>query len=476
MRRSWPAPTGAFGLAACAVACVSADAGYDDVRSLTAARLRADVRWYEHDSARTGSEQARELLSKPLTADAAVQIALLHNQALQASFEELGIARARLVQALALPNPTLDAALRYGASESDDPSIDLGASIDLTELFFLPLRSGAAGASLDAARVSVAGRVIELAFETRVAFYAYQAAAQTLELRRTIVSALRASFEVAARLHEAGNVTDLTFATERALYEESRVAYTSAEAELAASREALNVLLGVWGQGVVWTAEERLPEPPAIEAELEQLEARAIERSLDLELHRFRFAAAAKGANVARVRGWVPELRAGVAAERESEPGAEWTVGPSIELELPLFYQGQGETGAALADMRREQKLYADTAVRIRAAARAIAARLVAAKKSAAYYKEVLLPLRQQIVDETQLQFNAMSVGAFQLLQAKRDQIETARAYVDLLRDYWTSRARLDQLLAGRLPPNAALATAPAADVSATAGANTEAH
>jgi outer membrane protein, heavy metal efflux system len=80
------------------------------------------------------------------------------------------------------------------------------------------------------------------------------------------------------------------------------------------------------------------------------------------------------------------------------------------------------------------------------------ASRLEAAAKSAAYYKDVLLPLRQQLVDETQLQFNAMNVGVFQLLQAKRDQIETARVYVDVLRDYWTARARVDQLLAGRLP------------------------
>ena len=35
--------------------------------------------------------------------------------------------------------------------------------------------------------------------------------------------------------------------------------------------------------------------------------------------------------------------------------------------------------------------------------------------RAPAYYKEVLLRLRQQVVDETQLQFNAMNVGAFQI-------------------------------------------------------------
>lgn len=476
MTRTRRRPGVGVALVACAVGCVSSRAGYEDVRSLTAERVQADVRWYVHDSEASGAEQTRELLGRPLTADAAVQVALLHNQGLQAAFEELGVARARMVEALRLPNPSLDAALRYGASESDDPSIDLEASIDVTELFFLPLRGGAAGAQLDAARVSVAGSVIDLAFETRAAFYAYQAAAQTLELRRSIVAALRASFEVATRLHDAGNVTELSYVSERALYEESRVAYTAAEAALAASREELSVLLGTWGRGAEWTTEERLAEPPEADPNLDELETRAIARSLDLEQTRHRFAAAAKGADVASVRGWVPELRAGVAAERESEAGADWAVGPSIALELPLFYQGQGETGEALANMRREQKLYADTAVRVRAAARAAAARLVAARKSAAYYKDVLLPLRQQIVDETQLQFNAMSVGAFQLLQAKRDQIETARAYVEVLRDYWTSRARVEQLLAGRLPRGPAAASAVSGSSGAVSGVRSEAH
>jgi outer membrane protein, heavy metal efflux system len=456
--------------------CVSSEAGYEDVRSLTAARLQADVRWYEHDSRAAGSEPVRKLLAQPLTADSAVQVALLNNQGLQAAFEELGVARAGMVQALRLPNPTLDAAVRYGASESDNPSIDLGALLDVTELLFMPMRSGKAGAQMDAARLSVAGAVIDLAFETRASFYAYQAAAQTLELRRNIVAALSASFELAAKLHEAGNITDLSFATERALYEESRLAHTAAEAAVQATREELSALLGVWGQGASWTADERLPEPAPVDARLAELEGRAIEQSLDLELGRQRFAAASKGANLAAVRGWLPELRAGVSAEREADQGAEWAVGPAVALELPLFYQGQAETGIALADMRREQRLYADLAVRIRATARASAARLQAAAKSAAYYRDVLLPLRQQIVDETQLQFNAMSVRAFQLLQAKRDQIETARAYVEALRDYWTARTIVDQLLAGRLPRRSAQLDAAPGDPSASAAAGSEAH
>ncbi|MEO8903544.1 MAG: hypothetical protein ABI488_15020 [Polyangiaceae bacterium] len=94
----------------------------------------------------------------------------------------------------------------------------------------------------------------------------------------------------------------------------------------------------------------------------------------------------------------------------------------------------------ALAEMRRARKLYTDTAVRVRARAQGTVARLRATGESARYYQAVLLPRRQHIVDNTQLEYNAMEVGVFQLLQAKREQIAAAAGYVDLLREYWTLR------------------------------------
>jgi outer membrane protein TolC len=207
--------------------------------------------------------------------------------------------------------------------------------------------------------------------------------------------------------------------------------------------------MGLSGGESAWVAEPRLADATPPDTALSDLEGRALQKSLDLEFLRHRYEAEGKLANLSRVRGWVPDLRAGVSAQRDD---TGWGVGPAATLELPLFYQGQGETGVALAEMRRAQKLYTDTTVRVRATARGTAARLRAAAETAEHYRNVLLPLRQQIVDNTQLEYNAMTVGVFQLLQAKRDQISAAAGYVDLLREYWSLRAEVDQLAAGRLP------------------------
>lgn len=408
------------------------------------------------------------LLARPLTAEAVVQVALLNNRGLRGSLEQLAIARAGLSGVRRLPNPTLEGALRFGSE--GDPELEVGAMIDLTELLLVLSRGAAAAAGVEAARLEAVAAILDHAFETRAAFFELQAALQQLELRGTVQQALGASAELAHRLREAGNITELERATQQSVALEARLSYQRAERNVAAARERLNALMGLWGRGTGWAAVTRLPEPAGKELPIETLEAEAVRQSLDLEIAKQRFIAAAKRSNVATAAGWLPELRAGVSAERDEA----WAVGPAVELELPLFYQGQGEVALARAAMRQQQNVYTDTAVRLRARARQAATRLRAAREAVGYFREVLLPLKQKVLDETQLQYNAMAAGAFQLLAAKRDQVESASAYIDQLREYWLARTEAEQLLAGRL--GARLAASDVSSAVTTPGLGEQAH
>jgi cobalt-zinc-cadmium efflux system outer membrane protein len=425
--------------------CVSEDAGYQDVRKVVSSRTGHEVRW-QHLEGSKNDGAVRALLAQPLTSENAVKLALLNNAELQAGFEELGVARAELVSALSLPNPVAEGSVRFRKNES--ATLDFAVTENLTQLIFLPLRNAAAQAELDAAKLSVAGDALDLILRVRSAFYAYVADQQVLDFRSTVLKALEASAEVAKNLHDAGNVTDLNFESEQVLASEARVSYADAKAELAASRERLNALLGVSGARANWRIETRLAEPSGTLA-LADLETRAVERSLDLTIIKHRYTAAAKRANLASAEGWLPELKGGVTAERENKT---WSYGPLAEVQVPLFYQGQGEVARARAEMRRQQQLLSARAVQIRSAAKATATKLAAARDRAIYIKDVLLPSRERILNATQLQYNAMSASVFQLLMAKRDQVETARSYVEALRDYWTAYAEAEQLRSGRLP------------------------
>jgi cobalt-zinc-cadmium efflux system outer membrane protein len=95
----------------------------------------------------------------------------------------------------------------------------------------------------------------------------------------------------------------------------------------------------------------------------------------------------------------------------------------------------------------------------VRSTARLVKARLEGAEDRARYSRDVVLPLRERIVRETQLQYNAMQVGVFELLRAREQQIQAAISYVDALLDYWLARTALEQLLSGRMPSPSGMTT-----------------
>lgn len=431
-------------------ASVALNAGFDEVKASVEERAAIKIYWNNGtDLDREAGEKVRSLLKSKLTADEAVQVALLNNRELQASYSALGVAQADLVQAGLLRNPIFDAAVMFPVSGGGKPDLDLSVVMNFLDIFYLPLRQRVAGARFDEAKTRVTGLVLDFAARVRTAFYVDQSNNQMLELRQTIVEALGASFEIAKRLHEAGNITDLDFFRERSLLESSKLALRASEVGARQSREELNIVLGLWGNETQWQSAERLPDVPEQPVQTENLENVALERSVDLLNARQRIIASGQLLGFNRITALIPELHAGAIGERTE---GSWEVGPTIEFPIPLFDQGQARVGRAAAELRAAQQEYYALAVRIRGMARVVRERVNGARERALYYRDIILPLRERIVNEAQLQYNAMQLGPFQLLRAKEQQIETAVAYIEALRDYWLARGDAGQILSGRLP------------------------
>ena len=430
-------------------ATVPRGAGFDDVRSLVGERTGHRVHWNQgSDADKEVAAGVRTLLAKELTADEAVQVALLNNQNLQATYEELTVAQADLVAAGLLRNPVFDAEVRFPEA-GGGAGLELAVVQDFIDVLYIPLRRRLAGASFEAAKLRVAGGVMDLAGEVRAAFHSVQGAGQALEMRRQVLEATSAGYDLAKRLREAGNTSELDLANERALYEQSKFDVAAAEAELAQARERLTALMGLWGDDTRWKVAPRLPALPEETIPLGGLERRAVEASLDLGAARKEVERSAHALGIARPFGFFPEAEAGASAERE--PDGEWAAGPAFSVPIPLFNQGQPAVASAAATLRAGRRRYAALAVELRSRVRAAHASVTAAHARARYYEAVILPLRRRILEQTQLQYNAMQVGAFQLLQAKQQQIEAGGRYVTALRDYWLARTELDLLLAGRM-------------------------
>jgi len=437
------------GLLCCSCAAPPRDAGFGDVRRSVQERIEQGVVWDRGGPEdRVAREKVAGLLASPIGADEAVQIALLNNRGLQARYADLGVAQADVVRAGLLKNPVFDGDLKF-STDGGGTKVELAVVQDFLDVLMIPLRKRMAESEFAGAKLRVTAAALDLAGRTRVAFYDYQAAEQVVELRKTVTEAAGAAYDFAQRLRKAGNNTELALAQERATYEQSKLDLADAEAAALDARERLDALMGVWGEQVTWTAVGRLADPPAEELATGGVEKAAIERNLALAAARTRIESAAMTLGRRRSMGLFPEVGLGAAAERENEGG--WSAGPALSLPIPLFDQGQSATAAARAELGRARDQYAATAVEVRAAARAARDRLAAARGRAAYLRQVILPLRHEITEQTQLQVNAMNAGPFELLQAKREEVLAGVAYIEALRAYWVARAEMGQILAGQV-------------------------
>jgi outer membrane protein, heavy metal efflux system len=460
VRTRWFAPAPVLLVAACAT--VPGDAGFDDVRVDVERRTGGRIAWNAGTAQDAEvSKSVDALLAKPLTLAAAVQIALLENRRLQARYAELGIAQAHLAQAGLLGNPVFDAALRFPAG-GGKPEIDASVVTHFLKVLFLPLRVRVATAEVEAAKLGVTGDVLELAGRTRAAFVELQADLQLAEMWRQVAESTAASYDAAKALRAAGNTRAMDLDRERAFHDRSLLQLADARSAAADARERLNVLMGLWGEKTGWTLSPRLPDVPKETVELADLESRAVAASVDLARARREIEATALGLGVTDATRFLSDdAKAGASAEREA---GEWSVGPTVSLPIPLFDQGQGRIAQAQARLRGRLADYYALAVEVRAAARRAAQTFLSARSKAVFARDEVLPLAGRLVNEAQLQYNAMQIGVFELLQEKARQIQAGRRSVEAQRDYWLARAELQQLLDGKLPRLAAERPAEAAD------------
>jgi outer membrane protein TolC len=81
--------------------------------------------------------------------------------------------------------------------------------------------------------------------------------------------------------------------------------------------------------------------------------------------------------------------------------------------------------------------------------------RIESAGKRGRHFQQALIPAREKALAETLLQYNAMHVSVFQVLDVQRRVTDAGIAYTETLFDYWKARASLDQVLAGGRVPRA---------------------
>jgi len=435
-------------------ASVPKDAGFPDVQNIIEQRIGRRVHWNQSTSEDAAVVDAvRSMLQQELTMDEAVQIALLNNRSLQATYEELGIAQADLVQAGLLRNPLFGASFRFpdktvGGHRSTNTEFSVVQ--DFLDLLVRPLRKKVAAAQFEQTKLRVGNTILNLAAEVRSTYYALQADEQTLEMRRTVVQATEAAVDIATRQHDAGTLKTLDLANQQGFHDQAKLDMTRTDIQIVADRERLNRLMGIWGADTMWKLPERLPELPESEIPMEHLESIAVSQRLDLAAARQETQVIAHALSLTRKYRYFYVFDVGVDSEHDVADDVTFT-GPNLTLELPIFDRRQASISRLEAQLRQSLQRLASLAIDIRSEVREIRERLLAARNVAKYHHDSILPLRQRIVDESQLYYNGMLIGVYELLLAKQNQINAGREYIETLRDYWIARSDLERAVGGRL-------------------------
>lgn len=402
-------------------------------------------------------EQSREqvrakvtqLLKQPLTLGSALQIAMLNNRELKATFEELGIAQAELVQAGLLANPVIAGDLVISTT-GNGLGGGLSLSQSLLSAFLIPAKRRLAKRRLAHAIVTVGQAALTTARDVKIAYVTFQAAMASFDLQRSLSQAAEIADTLAQNQLEAGNVSSLDRQLFAAALDKARVELAEAQLNITIAREELNRLLGLWGEQTSWTLYAPLAEISPIATDFAAFEAQAIRHRLDLSAARFEVESLEYTLKLRR-RSLVPQIDVGIEARNEvgNDPGHEWVLGPSLALELPLFDPGHADFARLQAYLRQAQHRLQDLAIVARSEVRLLREKLIAAQRKVEYYQKTILPRAQAIVDLTLEQYNAMQVGTYQLLESRSHQLEAQCAYIEALRDYWIAHSELELAVGG---------------------------
>ena len=425
--------------------------GFKDVQRLVDDRVDYRVVWNQGLPEDREVQQAVDaLLQKELTVEAAVQITLLNNARLQATYEDLGVSQAEVVQAGLLKNPIVFGSIRFPDVSSAANNLEFGLVQNFMDLLMLPARKKIAAARFERTKSMVADEILAIVSEVEKAYFEAQGAANSRQVRARIAETAGASHEFARRLYDAGNISELSLANEQGQYEEMRVRLAESDILLSTARERLTGLMGLWGARIDWRLPPQLPDIPAQEIHLEQLETLAIANRLDLESARREIDFLAQVLGTTVTWRWIGDLEVGVSAERDTDQ--TWVIGPELAVELPLFDQRQAKVAQGEALLRQKVNELTALAVDVRSEVRTLRNKLVMQRYLIDHYKHVIVPLRERIVTLTLEKYNYMLVGAFDLLLARQQEFDTYGKYLEAVRDYWIIRADLRKAVGGRLP------------------------
>jgi outer membrane protein TolC len=430
-------------------ATFSPDGGMTVVANVAEATIQKDVVSIRTEGdAQRANAAMQGLLRSGLTVDTAVQVALLNNRGLQASYNELALAEADLVGDSLPPNPTFAISRIAGNGALEIERQVVG---DILGLATLPFRSEIARRRFQKAQLRAAEDTLRLAAEVRRSYYRAVAANELVGLLTDAKSTAESTAQLAEKLGQTGSLNKLDQAREQVFYAETTADLATLRQNATNSRERLIRLLGLWDGDAGIRLPQKLPVLPRQPLSLPRVEVDAVAHRIDLQIARIELGALARSLNLTEATRFVTMLDvAGIdrkTRDPDNPPFRER--GFDIQFQIPVFDGGEVRVRQATETYNQAFNLLTEKAVNVRSEARDAYRVYRSTYDIAGHYQREVLPLRKIISDEMQLRFSSMQVDVFALLTEARQRIAAFRAAIEAKRDFWLAQSELKTAVNG---------------------------
>ncbi|MDQ0135819.1 outer membrane protein TolC [Neorhizobium galegae] len=446
-----------------AAGCVATDYAARDAGFMNASLKSSEATgkqtvWVQdRQQAQAVRDRVKTLMArKTIDVETAVQVALLNNKGLQASYADLGDRAADAWQTQLSVLPRFSVGLTGIATPGLEAYRVLEGAIaaNILALATYDKNIKLADTRLRQAQLDAAIATVSLAAETRRAWINAVAAWENVAYLNQAKVAADAASELAKKIGEAGSMAKGDQAREHVFYAE--LTGETAKARLAAklAKEELIRLMGLSGSEVEFQIPNRLPPLPKALIGRNDIEAESIHKRMDLQVARLELQATAQSYKLEDVTRIVTdiELVGTYEKEREREDGkilSDVSKTASLEFTIPIFDSGQARLRKGeLAYMRAANQL-AELAVNVRSQARSAYLAYKSNYDIARHYRNNVLPLRNAIEEQSLLTYNGMITSTFELIADAREKIDSIILAVNAKRDFWLAEANLAPVIYG---------------------------